>query len=163
MRRFRSFLFMVSLSLVAASSARAQTVLFADDFEQGTSKWTTMPLWHLTSESSPCHDAPFPSGSQCMWYGTENTCVYASAILDFQSLRLATPITLPTGGGGSFLDFWSRTATEPDLTWDTRTVGVSTNGGASWTTVFQMNIDVEPWTLHTVDLSDYAGQTIDLN
>ncbi|MFN0006993.1 MAG: hypothetical protein ACKVXR_03720 [Planctomycetota bacterium] len=162
MSGFRSFLLLVPLFLFAGSRARAQTVLFEDDFEQGASKWTTMPYWHVTSESGPCHDAPFPSSSHCMWFGTPSSCSFEGSSTDFQSLRIAVPITLPVGGGGTFLDFWSRTRTETDLTWDTRTVQVSADGGTNWTTVFQMDVSIEPWTLHTVDLSDYAGQTIDL-
>lgn len=162
MSGFRSFLFLVSLSFFAGSSVRAQTVLFADDFEQGTAKWTMDSSWHLTTQGPPCHDAAFPSGTHCMWFGDESTCAYYTSPQNFRALRLAAPIALPTGGGGTYLDFWSRTSTEQDLTWDTRKVWVSTDGGANWTMLYEFDVDLEPWTLHTLELTSYAGQTIDL-
>jgi hypothetical protein len=163
MSAFRSFSFLISLFLLAGSSARAQTVLFADDFEHGTAKWTMDGSWHLTTESSPCHDAPFPSGTQCLWFGVESTCNYdVLGGLNNGILRLASPIVLPSGGGGTYLDFWSRTWVESDLDWDKRRVWVSTDGGANWTLIYEFDVIVESWTLHTLDLTAYAGQTIDL-
>jgi hypothetical protein len=97
-----------------------------------------------------------------MWFGEELTCTYFSSTWNFAALRLAAPIALPTGGGGTYLDFWSRTSVEWDLDWDTRKVWVSTNGGGSWTLLYEFNFSLEPWTLHTLDLSAYGGQTIDL-
>lgn len=162
MSGFRSFWILVSLFLFAGSSARAQTVLFEDDFEQGTSKWTMEGPWHLTADGPPCHDAPFPSGSHSMWFGFENTCTYGASPIFPCFLRLASPITLPMGGGGTYLDFWSKTWVEEELFWDKRRVWVSTNGGTNWTMLYQFDVESEPWTLHALDLTAYAGQTIDL-
>jgi hypothetical protein len=162
MSGFRSCVFLVCLSVLAGSSARAQTVLFEDDFEQGTAKWSIEDYWHLATEGPPCLDSSFPSGSHCMWYGIESTCNFNGQILDFQELRLASPINLPTGGGGVFLEFWSRSQTEDDTFWDSRKVRVSADGGLTWPTVLQIVQQTEPWTQHTVDLSGYAGQTIEL-
>ncbi|MFN0006992.1 MAG: choice-of-anchor J domain-containing protein [Planctomycetota bacterium] len=162
MRRFRSFLLLLSAPLLAASISRAQTVLFEDDFEQGASKWTMEDYWHLASQGPPCLNQSIPSGTHCMWYGIESSCNFDGPLVDFRFLRLAAPIALPTGGGGVFLDFWSMSSVESETFWDTRKVRVSTDGGASWTTVFQIDPEFESWTHHTVDLSSYAGQTIDL-
>ena len=162
MSGFRSCVFLVCLSFVAASSVRAQTVLFEDDFEQGTAKWSIEDYWHLATDDSACLGFSFPSGNHCMWYGMESSCNFDGPIQDFRFLRPATPITLPTGGGGVFLEFWSMSQTEDDTFWDSRKVRVSTDGGNSWNTLLHITDPSEPWTQHTVDLSAYAGQTIDL-
>jgi hypothetical protein len=161
MLRFRS-LWLLSFALsFAATPAEAQTVLFSDDFENGTANWTTELLWHLTDESAPCHDASFPSGSQCMWYGNEGTCTFEGLIIDQRALALTTPIALPTGGDSPVLEFWSRTEVEPATpAWDARWVDISTDGGAQWSHLYLIEPPVEPWTIHSVSLEDYAGQTI---
>lgn len=161
MRAFRPFLLQLSLPLLAASTASGQTVLFADDFEQGTANWTIEDYWHLATEGPPCLDSSFPSGSHCMWYGIEQSCNFDGQLLDFRELRLATPFTVPTGGGSTLLEFWSKAEVEADTNWDFRRVEVSTDGGAQFLPILWLFND-EPWTLHTVDLSSYAGQSIHL-
>jgi len=162
MRGFRSHLLLLSLPLLLPSVSRAQTILFADDFENGTANWTMEPYWHLALEGPPCLDSTFPSGDYCMWYGIDASCNFDGPLIDFQDLRLAHSFTVPTNGGGTVLEFWSRAQVEGDTGWDWRRVDVSTNGGGLWTPVRWLLDTTEPWTFYSVDLSDYAGQTIDL-
>jgi len=151
----------VFASLFTASTAGAQSVLFSDDFESGTANWTMEGLWHLAAEGPPCLDDSFPSGSHCMWFGQEPFCTYEFAG-GSSHLRTAASIPLPSGNGGILLEFWSRSEVESDTFYDRRGVYVSTDSGVNWTEVFRIGPPVEPWTLYSLDLSSYAGQTIDL-
>jgi hypothetical protein len=156
-----SLLLRFAAPLFVAATAQTQTVLFSDDFENGAANWDSVGYWHLANEGPPCLDNAFPSGSHCMWYGRESTCTFDKA-WGPESLRLAVPLALPANAEGVFLDYWTRSQVEEDTTWDTREVDVSTDGGVGWTTVHQILPSSEPWTFHTVDLTAYAGHTIDL-
>ena len=153
----------LSLSLFTAPAANAQSVLLSDDFESGTANWTMQSLWHLAAEDSPCLVDSFPSGTQCMWYGAESTCNYQMAPMAFSRMRTAASIPLPSGNGGIVFEFWTRSEVEDDTHYDRRMIEVSTDGGATWTELLRIGSPVEPWTLHSLDLSSYAGQTIDLS
>jgi len=149
--------------LFTASTAEAQSVLFSDDFESGTANWAMENFWHLAAEGPPCLDNDsFPSGSHCMWFGRELSCDYDTAWA-YNHLQCATPIPLPSGNGGILLEFWSRSEVELDTHYDRRMVCVSTDSGANWTEVFRIGPPLEPWTHYSLDLSSYAGQTIDLS
>ena len=157
----RSLRILLSASLLTASTANAQSVLFSDDFESGTANWTMQGPWHLAAEGPPCLDDTFPSGSHCMWYGFELSCDYTFAG-GARSLQTAASIALPAGNGGILLEFWSRSEVEDDTHYDRRGIYVSTDSGANWTEVFRIGPAVEPWTFHSLDLSSHAGQTIEL-
>jgi hypothetical protein len=162
MLRPRSWLLRFAAPLFALATAQAQTTLFADDFEGGAANWTVEGFWHLADEGPPCLDSSFPSGSHCMWYGSQAACNYDMTPIEFQRLRIASTIQVPIAGITS-IEFWSRSEVENDTTWDTRTVEVSTNSGTDWTPMFQVVPMTEPWTFHQVDLSAFAGQTIDVS
>ena len=151
----------LAVLFLGSSTARAQSVLFSDDFENGAASWITDPYWHVADASAPCLQDTFPSGTHCMWYGREDWCDY-QGLWEFQNLHLASTFYIPTAAGTTSLEFWSRSEVESDTTWDTRSVDVSTNGGVSWTHVFFIGPSFEPWTPHAVDLSVYAGQAIQL-
>jgi hypothetical protein len=163
MNRSWSLRIILLASLFTASTANAQSVLFSDDFEGGTANWTMDNLWHLAAEGPPCLDNDsFPSGSHCMWFGDETFgCDYTFAWFS-NHLQTVAPIPLPAGNGGILLEFWSRSEVESDTFYDRRGVYVSTDSGANWTEVFRIGPALEPWTFHSLDLSAYAGQTIDL-
>lgn len=146
----------------AGPSARAQTVLFAEDFEHGTAHWTTEGYWHHATAGPPCLDSPFPSGTHGMWYGIELSCDFDGPDTDRRSLRLATPFTVPTGAGHVYLDFRSRFETETEVGWDLKLVEATADGGQSWENLLWIQGGSQPWTLHTVDLSGYSGQSIEL-
>ena len=151
----------LAVLFLGSSSARAQSVLFSDDFENGAASWITEPYWHVADAGAPCLQDTFPSGTHCMWYGREDDCTY-EGLLAFQGLHLAAPLDVPAAPLCTSIEFWSRSEVEADTTWDLRSVDVSTNGGANWTHLFFIGPSVEPWTRHVVDLSDYAGQSIRL-
>ena len=86
MLRPRSWLLRFAAPLFALATAQAQTTLFADDFESGAANWTVEGFWHLADEGPPCLDSSFPSGSHCMWYGSQSTCTFDMTPIDFQRL-----------------------------------------------------------------------------
>ena len=145
MIRSASLWLVFAAPLFAASTAQAQSVLFSDDFENGTANWLPEYWWHLADASSHCLQDTFPSGTHCMWYGREDNCWY-DGVFAFAGLHLAAPLDVPAAPASTALEFWTRSEVEEDTTWDTRSVDVSTNGGANWTALFFITPSVEPWT-----------------
>lgn len=158
----RSCLLLVALAV----PARAQTVLWADDFESGSGAWTTTGLWHLADGSSACltNVAPFPSGVQAMWYGAEASCnfnVGTSAGL----LATAATIALPAvheGGISLRYRLWrqgeqcgSLIGTPYDWT-ETR---VHDAGGAYLVAQIECRSDAA-WRKGRVDLTPYLGTSV---
>jgi hypothetical protein len=149
--RFLTAALVVALS---ASVARAQTVLFSDDFETSTANWTVDDPWHRTSACSPT----MPSGQYAMYFGLDASCNFNGVPDDFRRLVLAQPFTIATGAERTVIDFQSRSGGEDDAVWDLRQVQVTTDNGNSWTTL--RTLLSSNWQAVTVDLSAYAGQTI---
>ncbi len=164
MRRSTLLASFVLVPILFAAPAAAQTTveLFREDFEAGAARWTMESPWHVDVESSTCMPGAFPSGTHAAWYGRNfsSYCSYAETI-QFRHLSLSTPIPLPASGP-STLSFWSRSEVEGDIEWDTRTVEISPDGGTTWQEVFRVQTCCEPWTLHEIDLSPYAGVSIRL-
>ncbi len=155
----------VFLSFLTASPALAQTTveLFREDFESGASRWMMEGFWHVDVESGTCQPGAFPSGTHAAWYGQKlsSGCTYDGYWSDFLHLTSSTLIPLPASGA-STLSFWSRSDVESDTFWDTRTAEIWSDTDGSWTEVFRVQPANEPWTLHTIDLSAYAGRSIRL-
>jgi hypothetical protein len=84
----------------ASASARAQTVLWADDFEDGPSQWSTTGLWHWIRETNGCASpaVPFPTSTHCMWYGIDGQCNYDNGGTNTGKLRTLQSVTLPDVG-----------------------------------------------------------------
>ena len=160
--RLPSFVF---LSLLFAPPAAAQTTveLFREDFESGAARWTLEGYWRLVAEGGTCATEPYPSGTHAAWYGQHFDwgCNYDGFWWEFLHLSLTTPIPLPASSP-STLRFESRSSIQDDVSWDTRTIEISPDGGTTWVEVFRDQATSEPWTTYSIDLSAYAGQTIQL-
>src|SRR5262245_51365477 len=132
----RSFLFFAAC-IALASSARSQTVLFSDSFENGFSNWSAFGLWHLVDSSDTCgaQVTPFPQGTQCMYYGIAGACNYDTGFSsNAGDLTLLTPIAIPATGPVASLHCWTRHETEPcgrTGGYDLFNVEISSNGGGS--------------------------------
>jgi len=163
MRRSTGLVSFVLVPILFAASAPAQTPveLFREDFESGTARWSLEGMWHLDVESSTCQAGSFPSGTHAMWYGQQMGwgCSYNGFFWQFLHMSLTTPIPLPASGT-STLRFESRSRIQDDISWDTRTVEISPNGGTSWVEVFRDQLNYESWTRYAIDLTPYAGATI---
>ena len=158
-------------SAVFVSSARGQTILFADGFESGLSNWTATGFWNHETETDPCgsQKAPFPEGSACAYYGIDSACSYdTGAAPSSGTLTLVTPVLLPSAGPHARLRCWSAHETEfcdPSAGYfDKFDIDVSVNGGASWTVVstrcYGKHGPPEDWEPRGADLTPYLGQSI---
>jgi hypothetical protein len=159
----------IALLLTATSAiARAQTVLFQDDFENGPWHWVASGPWHLESSASPCAAAssPFPSGTHAMYSGLERPCNYDTGSQVVGALLLADPVFLPPDSPRAVVRYWSLRCAEPCLEgFDHTLLQVSTNGGASWTTVhtactFSKTACDSLWRVFEADISAFIGTTI---
>jgi len=128
--------------------------LLVGDFEAGLpDDWSADGLWHTTSA---CPVLPPCDGQVWAYYGQDDSCDYDTGAASVGVLT-TPPIDLtgvPTGGEVT-LTYCSTLEKEEDLSYD-RTL-LLVNGS--------MVEDVPPsadWELRTVDLSPYAGQTVEV-
>jgi uncharacterized repeat protein (TIGR01451 family) len=133
---------------------------FFDDFEGGTSNWTMSGLWNAESEADNCGAlvAPFPSPVQAAYYGDEANCNYNTGT-NTGSLTMVNPVSIPAAG--TLLTYWSFEETEcgGNCPWDKRFTEVSIDGGTSWTTIGEGQIE-GTWHLRVFDLTTYAGDDV---
>jgi hypothetical protein len=139
----------------------AQTVLFTDDFEQGTSQWALTGQWRLVDTTDPCAPvvAPCPSGTHVMrWGQSVSYCNFESGSLA-GSLRMQSAVALPAAPAID-LSFSTNSDAEdwPAGEWDARRVLLSIDLGAHWTAL--PLVYNSPWYRHVYDLSAYAGQSV---
>lgn len=117
---------------------------FSEGFENGLGNWTKTTYWTRTSSNKH-------SGSWSMhreiWITTD-------------TLTLNTPLIL-AGTTAPQLTYWTKYSTAGSGSGFTR-VEVSTDGGATWTTVQTISGYTAVWVSKQVNLSAYAGQTIRL-
>jgi hypothetical protein len=147
-------------ALAAAASARAQTVLFSDDFSAGLGAWTATANWHLQDEATVCDPdlAPFPSPGFAAAFniGSASGCGFGWTVGD---LTTVSAISIPAGAVNPRLRFVSYEETEcggGNCGWDHRYVRVSKNNGSSWDLVMVGSTEYV-WYERTVSLAAYAG------
>ena len=136
-----------------ASTSLSATTPFSDNFESGIDNWNKTGLWNLQSDADRSH-----SLSHSWYYGIVSDHNYDDGGPNFGDLT-TRPITIPDDN--YVLRFWYRYDTEgPGVNWDQRWIQISSDGG-SFENVLQL-YDDEPnqWLQATLDLSAYAGQTI---
>jgi VCBS repeat-containing protein len=133
---------------------------FFDDFESGFGNWTMNGLWNPEDQGDACGGmvAPFPSPTSAAYYGIDGTCTYDTGAANSGSLSLNAPVAV---AAGDTLSFWSYEETECGgvCSYDHRYVEISTDGGATWTTLGQGDAEGS-WYRWTYDLSAYAGQSV---
>ncbi|MBT7311106.1 hypothetical protein HN843_05045, partial [bacterium] len=117
--------------------------IFFDDFESGTSNWTTTGQWNTTTESSHSGSSSLtdsPGGD----HGNETS----------YTATMTNGISVPAG---ATLSFWHMYEIESG--YDYGRVQISTGGSYNTLVSFDGN---SGWTQHEIDLGSYAGQTIRL-
>ncbi|MFC1515993.1 choice-of-anchor J domain-containing protein [Thermodesulfobacteriota bacterium] len=140
-----------------------------DYVESGENLWSTegVPspdgLWHISDRR------PY-AGTYAWYYGRDATGTYNTGAINSGSL-ISTPINLCDATTAS-LSFWSWYHTEDLEPWvndyDLKTVEISTDCGANWTTLFQLRTDNSPanpmdtWQQITLDLTPYKGQSVQI-
>ncbi|MEO8460256.1 MAG: hypothetical protein ABI451_06990 [Dokdonella sp.] len=144
---------------------------FFDNMESGTNGWTTDPAAGTTWTQSTAR--PF-SGTKA-WLATDPPST--------SDQKLISPaIALPSGQSPLVLRFQSDVTAEnngPSACWDGGFVEISTNGGGAWTLLpankvledfyygplpsgTQAYCGTAPYQTSSMDLDDYAGQTVNL-
>jgi len=131
--------------------------ILEDDVEGGQGEWTASGLWHIAGHR-------YQSASQSWYYGRDSTRTYNTGSRTYG--YLVSPSINLCYAGSAVLSFWSWYETEPapyENTYDLKYVDVSTNGGSSWTQVYQLTVPANPmetWQLIQIDLSAYLGSVI---
>src|SRR5262245_12550559 len=150
-------------------SARAQQILFQDDFESGLGNWSATGFWHIQTETSSCGMtfAPFPSGDRGVYYGIDAPCNYDNGGANSGELTLLAPVFLPATAPRAVVRYWSQRCAEScSEGFDQTTVQVSSNGGGNWTTLTtttcahpKLSCDTT-WRVWEADMSSFVGSTV---
>jgi uncharacterized repeat protein (TIGR01451 family) len=135
--------------------------VFFDDFEGGLGNWATTGLWNEENEGDACGSlvAPFPSSDTSAYYGQDGICNYDTGATNAGELEMILDVDLSQAVGAS-LHFWSFEETEcggGNCGFDERYVDVSTDGGATWATVWGSMGPEGQWYPTSADLSAYVG------
>ncbi len=149
----------------------APAVSFTEDFESGAAGWSSSGTGDTWAQSNAqVHGGSFS------WHADD-----PSTVSDQQLVSPAIP--LPLGQQLLTLQFWNRQTMESRSSggcWDGGVLEISTDGGASWTQVTTDKLLTDPydgavsalgdsagwcgdpqdWLKSVVDLSDWAGQTV---
>ncbi len=140
----------------------SSTIFFYDNVESGLNGWTSQALsgsdlWHQTTlqASSPTHS---------WWPGIESQMNYSNGLRVNDAL-ISPPVALTGAIGPIRLLFAENYVTEAG--WDFCMVDVSSDGGSTWNPLrggygSAPSGDSKGWTISTLDLTAYAGQTINL-
>ncbi len=144
------------------STSRSVTVtvgptrIFFEDFDDGTADgWALTGLWHVSGVCS----TP-PSTPNSLNYNKDSDCTYDTGS---RTTGTATFDVDLTGRTAATLNFSHRFEKENYSAgaYDIMRVQVSTDGGATWTSLRQWdsrNSNQLAWTAHSVDLDVFAGQ-----
>ncbi|MBK7874503.1 MAG: hypothetical protein IPJ77_01910 [Planctomycetes bacterium] len=152
----RSFLRAAAASLVLVSAAAAQTVVFADDFENGLGNWSASN-WHAESSASTCGAlaAPYPNGNEAAYFGSATACNYEA--VTFGTLQLSSSPVLPPSGQRAVLRCWMFIQTESGCaSWDTAALWI--NGLVAWSNCPQPPQNA--WFQVECDVTRYLGQAL---
>ena len=119
-------------------------------FDESATAWALSGLWHSTSYRKY-------GGTYSMAYNNESTHTYDTGTANSGD-AISPSVKLGTGAS---LKFWSWYQTEDTgTTWDKKLVYISTDGGSTWTQIYQVSGTMGAWVHITVDLSSFAGETV---
>jgi uncharacterized repeat protein (TIGR01451 family) len=125
--------------------------IFFDNMENGGINWQATGLWHLQDDAEPCGNSFSPTHS--WYYGQAPDCLYT----DDSSGQLTTvqPVVLPQGLVTLKFMSWL----ELETCCDQAQLFVSTNG-SEYVPVWSATNTNAAWREESIDLSQYAGQSI---
>jgi len=135
----------------------ASTIYYYDDMESGTNGWTGVGLWHQTTR-----DANSPTHS--WWPGVDSSGTYTTGARVNDAL-FSPALDLTTAVGPVSLLFTENYVTESG--WDFCMVDVAVDGSPIWNHLRggygeSPSGDSYGWKVSTLDLTPYAGHTINL-
>mgnify|MGYP005848726795 CR=1 FL=1 len=141
------------LSNIVIAKTSAGTIVFEDDMESGEGGWTavgTHDLWHLSEfrANSPTH---------AWYYGDKTKRNYDTGSANSGTLT-SPPIDLTTNAD-VLLTFYEWSQTESSPAFDRTRVQLSTDGGTTWSTVFESHGTDDKWIKRAVSLTSFVGDT----
>jgi len=138
-------LYLFTALLLTSAIMMAQTTVFSDNFESGTSNWTLTNYWgtstaHYYSSSHALTESPVGNY-------TDNQTSYAT---------MSSGVNLSTALSAT-LSFWAIYNIEGGF--DYMYLQVSANGGTTWNTIDSFDDTSTVWTQYTYSLGGYVGNT----
>ncbi len=147
------------LICVLAVPATAQTTLFADDFTDGTARWSLDAPWHWAQANNACvlQSNADPAFGAMVRMGDPD-CTFNSISVGLFSMTMLDPVAIPINAVAPSLQFDSLSQSEGCFHWDFHDLLVSTDAGAAWQ---YLNSDCSHgWRSNSISLSSYVGQSI---
>jgi len=138
-------IYLMMTALFLSMAVAAQTTVFSDNFESGTTNWTLTNNWGLATNhyhSSSHALTESPTGN----YGNSETS-YAT---------MSTGVNLSSALSAT-LSFWAIYSIEGGF--DYMYLQVSANGGTTWTTIDSFDDTSSVWTQYTYSLGGYCGNS----
>lgn len=139
----KSLLFLLVV-LLCSSGLFAQTILFSDDFEAGTTNWTLQGSWGLSSTASY-------STSHSL---TESPVGDYAPSLNYITATMTTGVNLSSSLSAD-LSFYGKYVIEGGF--DYMYLDVSANGGAAWTNIDVFDDTLANWTKFNYSLGGFVG------
>ncbi len=124
---------------------QAQTTVFSDDFESGTTQWTTTGTWGLTTSTS---------------HTTSHSLTESPSGQYANSLNISATMTNGVNLSSSLsanLSFWAKYDIEAGF--DYMYVEISPNGGSTWNNVATFDDTLSTWTQFSYSLGGYVGNS----
>jgi subtilase family serine protease/ribosomal protein S20 len=141
-----------SLSNIVETTVKAK-MLFSENFETGSSGWTSTGLWRLATNrsSSPLKSFAYNNGTN---YDTGAR----------NSGSLTTPaILIPDTAEGLVINFQQWINTENYSNYDVRSLEITKNNGVNWVSYpLNFNVEQQKWISDTLAIGGYAGQSVKL-
>ncbi len=134
--------------------------LMSEDFEGGTSSWSTSGLWHLTEDSNQYGEAN--SGSNSMWYGKGSTGNYDTGSRTHGALKSPTIELKDVSEAYLRFSHWFETESYDDGHYDILKVFV--NGQkVYYRDTTDDNVGSEnDFVEEVINLSDHAGEEVEI-
>ena len=136
------------LSNIVIARTSAGTIVFEDDLESGSGKWTIedaeKSLWHLSS-------LRFNSPETAWYYGQERDRNYDTG--EENEGKITTGVIDIAGADDALLTFYEWSDLQRNTRFDRTRVQVSTDG-TTWRTVFESHGTEGRWARRDVDLSE---------
>ncbi len=141
------------LSNIVIARTSAGTIVFEDDMESGTGKWTiedsASSLWHLTN-------LRFNSPETAWYYGQEPDRNYDTG--DANEGKITSSVIDIAGADDALLTFYEWSELQKNTRFDRTRVQVSTDG-TTWRTVFESHGTEGRWAKRDVDLSEILSES----
>ncbi len=141
------------LSNIVIARTSAGTIVFEDDMESGSGKWTIEDaddsLWHLSS-------LRFNSPETSWYYGRERQRDYDTG--EENEGRITTGVIDIAGADDALLTFHEWSELQSNTRYDRTRVQISTDG-TTWRTVFESHGTEGRWARRDVDLSQAVSES----